>query len=362
MRVAIVHDYLTQRGGAERVVLSMRKAFPDAPLYTSVYDPAGTFPEFADADIRTSPLNSLTAFRRRPPRALAFLAPTFSRLAVDADVTLCSSSGWAHGCRASGAKIVYCHNPARWLYQSEDYLGDTPSPLARLGLLMLRRPLIRWDKAAAASASRYITQSRIVQSRIAATYGRVADLLPAPASLDASASRTPVRGIEPGFFLLVSRLQPYKNVDKVIEAFRLLDHRLVVVGEGPERARLHEAATPNVVLLGRVDDASLRWLYANSAGLVAAAYEDYGLTPLEALRFERPTAALRYGGFLDTVRDGETGLFFDRPIASEIAGAVAAVADRAWDPAVLRAAEEPFREDSFIKRLREIADEVAAGA
>jgi hypothetical protein len=209
VRVAIVHDYLTQRGGAERVVLSMRKAFPEAPIYTSVFDPGGTFPEFADADVRTTPLNSVRAFRKRPPRALALLAPAFSALTVDADVTLCSSSGWAHGCRTTGKKVVYCYNPARWLYQSRDYLGDTPSPWARTGLLLLRRPLVRWDKRAAASAQRYVTQSRIVQSRIAATYGRIADLLPPPASLDESAPQSPVRGIDPGFFLCVSRLQPY---------------------------------------------------------------------------------------------------------------------------------------------------------
>lgn len=127
MTVALVHDYLTQRGGAERVVLSLRRAFPDAPIYTSLYDPAGTFPEFGAADVQPLPLNLLAPLRRRHRLALGLLAPSFSRLRVEADVVVCSSSGWAHGTAATGRKIVYCHAPARWLYQGERYLGERPS-------------------------------------------------------------------------------------------------------------------------------------------------------------------------------------------------------------------------------------------
>ncbi|MEY2468946.1 MAG: hypothetical protein QOF21_1644, partial [Actinomycetota bacterium] len=308
VRVAIVHDYLTQRGGAERVVLSMLKAFPDAPLYTSVYEPSGTFPEFADVDVRTSPLNAIAPLRRDPRRAIGLLAPTFSRMRVDADVTFCSSSGWAHGCATTGVKVVYCHNPARWLYQADDYLGEQPRRAARLALALLRSRLMRWDRAAAATAAVYLTQSRVVQGRIETAYGRKAELLPAPVGLDEGGSRTPVNGVAAGYFLCVSRLQPYKNVGAVVDAFRGLDQDLVVVGDGPERARLEEQLPPNVTLLGAVTDEHLRWLYANCTGVVAASYEDYGLTPLEALRFGRPSAVLRYGGFLDTVCEGETGV------------------------------------------------------
>ena len=192
VQVAIVHDYLTQRGGAERVVLSMLKAFPGAPVYTSLYEPGSTFPEFAEVDVRVSSLNRVRALRQDPRRALAVLARAFDEMHVDADVALCSSSGWAHGCRASGRKLVYCHNPARWLYQTNDYFGTDPHLVARFGLSLLRRRLLRWDKAAAASADRYLTQSRAVQSRIATAYGRMADLLPAPASLDLTGPQRPV--------------------------------------------------------------------------------------------------------------------------------------------------------------------------
>ena len=355
MRVALVHDYLTQRGGAERVVLSMVKAFPDAPLYTSVYEPGGTFPEFADVDVRTSPLNAIAPLRRDPTRALALLAPTFSRMRVEADVAFCSSSGWAHGAHVTGRKIVYCHNPARWLYQTSDYFGDDSRRSARLALAALRRPLLRWDRAAAASADLYLTQSRVVRERIATAYGRDAEILRAPAVLAPDALQTAPGSLAPGYFLCVSRLQPYKNVDAVIDAFRTLDAQLVVVGTGPERDRLATMLPANVALLGAVTDDELRWLYAHCTAVVAASLEDYGLTPIEALRFGKPSAVLRYGGFLDTVRDGETGVFFDRPEPAAIAAAVTTLRATDWEPNAFVDAARPFHEDAFIGRLREIA-------
>src|SRR5262249_31471914 len=120
--VALVHDYLTQRGGAERVVLSLTRAFPCAPVYTSLYDLGRTFPEFDAVDLRPLPLHRVAPLRRHHRSALPVLAPAFSSLRVDADVVVCSSSGWGHGVRARGRKIVYCHTPARWLYQRERYL------------------------------------------------------------------------------------------------------------------------------------------------------------------------------------------------------------------------------------------------
>ena len=135
--VAIVHDYLTQRGGAERVVLSMLKAFPGAPLYVSVYEPDSTFPEFREVDVRTAGIDRVGLIRRNHRLGLPLYAPTFSRMTVPADVAICSSSGWAHGVRTTGRKIVYCHLEARWLYQTGRYLGGL-RPVARAGVEVLR--------------------------------------------------------------------------------------------------------------------------------------------------------------------------------------------------------------------------------
>jgi len=351
--VAIVHDYLTQRGGAERVVLSMLKAFPEATLYTSLFEPSETLPEFGTVPVHTSALNRLAPLRRHHRLALPALAPAFSSLRVDADVTLCSSSGWAHGTRVTGRKVVYCYSPARWLYDGVRYLGGRQATGVVLGAL--RPLLIGWDRRAAATADRYLTLSQAVRRRIGATYGLDAEVLPPPTTIDVDGPRHEVVGMEPGFFLCVSRLLPYKNVGPLIEAFsRLSNYRLAVVGTGPERVRLERHAPSNVAFLGAVSEAELRWLYNSCEGVLAAGYEDYGLTPLEGASFGRPCAVLRSGGFLDTVAEGETGLFFDDPEAASISRAVEELTAREWQETAIRSHAARFGEEQFIRRLREV--------
>ena len=321
--VALAHDYLTQRGGAERVVLALCRAFPDAPVYTSLYDPATTFPEFRDRDVRPLWLDRARLLRERHRLALPLLPLAFGSTRIDADVVVCSSSGWAHGIRTDGRKIVYCHSPAKWLYRRDDYLGDRPSAAARLGLRLLDPYLRAFDRRAARSADTYIANSTYVREQIRAAYGIDAEVLHPPASLDPDGPAEPVPGIEPGFLLTVARLLPYKHVAETVDAFRLLpEQRLVVVGDGPEAAALRSSLPGNVRLLGEVSDARLRWLYARCVGLVAASREDFGLTPVEAAAFGKPVAALRWGGYLDTVVPDVTGVLFERPTHSEIAEGV----------------------------------------
>jgi glycosyltransferase involved in cell wall biosynthesis len=365
--VAIAHDYLTQRGGAERVVLSLMKAFPGAPVHTTLYDPAGTYPEFGDADVRTSPLNRVGVLRRDHRLALPLLAPASSRVHIDADVVVASSSGWAHGFRTTGRTVVYCHNPARWLYQTDEYLGG-PAWRSPLGppVLALRPLLRRWDRRAADRADVYLANSRVVQQRIAATYGRDAELLPPPHGMDASAPREPVPELADwgrGYALVVSRLLPYKNVDAVVESVRGTGRRLVVVGHGPEEARLRATLPDHVRLLGGLSDAQLRSVYAGAGVLVAASHEDFGLAPLEAAAFGVPAVALRGGGFLETVVEGETGLFFDRPDPASIAATLDLSDRHGWHADTMRSRAEQFGEARFIDRIRAVAlgDEDAEG-
>jgi glycosyltransferase involved in cell wall biosynthesis len=361
--VALVHDYLTQRGGAERVVLSMHRAFPDAPLYVSLFDPRSTFREFADVDVRVSSLNRIRALRQRHRFALPVLAPTFSHYDVDARVVLCSSSGWAHGVSTTGRKVVYCHAPARWLYQASFYDAGL-GPLARGGLALWQGSLKRWDRDAALSASRYLTNSTAVRARILHAYGIHAEVLHPPVTIDPAGARKRAAGIEPGFFLVVSRLLTYKNVAAVVAAFAHLSSRqqLVVVGTGPEEAALRRRATGNVRFLPTVDDDELRWLYASARGVIAAAYEDFGLTPLEAAQFGTPAAVLRFGGFLDTMIEGKTGVFFDRPEANDIRDAVERLAGEQLQAETLRAHAASFSEERFVGRLRKVvAEELASG-
>src|SRR5205823_1475664 len=204
-------------------------------------------------------------------------------------------------------------------------------------------------------ADGYLANSTEVARRIRALYGVEAEGVPPPPALTAEGPARAVDGVEPGFVLCVSRLLPYKNVDAIVRAFeRLPGERLVVVGSGPEQRRLAAEAPANVRFLSGVADDELRWLYSASAAHVSASYEDFGLTPLEAASFGRPSAVLRFGGFLDTVVEGETGVFFDEPKPDSIRAALVGLRGRAWDEDAVRRHADRFSEARFIERLRTI--------
>nr|WP_163807424.1 glycosyltransferase [Mycolicibacterium anyangense] len=362
--VAIAHDYLTQRGGAEKVVLAISRAFPEAPIYTLLYEPEGTYPEFADRDIRVSPLNRVGPLRRHHRAALPVLPFAAQAMTVDADLVITSSSGWAHGFRTTGEKLVYCYSPARWLYASDMYLGEGAGVMKRAVLAALGPYLKRWDKRAALSCQRYVAISSVTQTRIRDAYGIDAPVLPAPVAMTGAERATTIDDVtdwlarsgaqrpDGAFYLCVSRLLPYKNVDQVVRAFADLDRRLIVVGRGPEAERIRALAPANVLMLEGLSDSEMVWLYQNCRAVVAASYEDYGLTPIEAGVWGRPSIVLRWGGFVDTVIDGGTGVFFDRPEASEIARAVRLLESSRFDEGEIRGAMERFSEARFIDGLR----------
>lgn len=356
--VAIAHDYLTQRGGAERVVLSMLRAFPDATIYTTLYDPDGTYPEFRDARIVTSPLNRIGFFRRHHRAALPLLALAARTLRIEEDVVIASSSGWAHGFNARGKRLVYCHAPARWIYQTDAYLGSTSRvSVLRWIILALRPALARWDRRHARKATAYLANSRIVRDRILDSYGIASEVLPAPHSLGADSGQEGVAEIADwgmrGYHLIVSRLLPYKNVDSAIRAFAALPtERLVIVGSGPERDALRRVAGVNIRMLEDLTDNQLRWVYAHASMLIAPSLEDFGLTPLEAGAYGVPTLALRAGGYLDTVVEGVTGSFFEEPSPEAIRRAVIASGAHAWDRTAISEHASTFSEERFAEQLQ----------
>ncbi|MFE7630044.1 glycosyltransferase [Kocuria sp. NPDC057446] len=358
--VAIAHDYLTQRGGAERVVLAMHRAFPDATIYTTLYNPESTYPEFQDANIVTSPLNKLGVFRRNHRLALPFLAFASQALRVREDVAVISSSGWAHGFTFDGNKMVYCHSPARWLYFSQQYLGSALWRRPAGWSLWLMRPILRlWDQRAAANSVVYVANSTHVKKRVKEVYGREVDVLHPPYGVDTNGPREPIPGLEDfvgvgGHFLLVSRLLPYKNVNQAIEAFRGLNQRLVIVGAGPLRDELVESAPINVKIVSHLTDAQMRWIYSTCEAVVAPSFEDFGLTPVEAAAYGKPTIALRAGGYLDTVVEGATGLFIDAPSPDSIRESLAAFPKYEWDGPKIQEHAEQFSAQVFIERLQEI--------
>ena len=284
---------------------------------------------------------------------------------VDADVVVTSSSGWAHGFRTNGAKLVHCHTPAHWLYALEHYLKPDGDKLKR-AVLKVGSPALRsWDQRAATTVDRYLAVSTAIKDRIQTAYGIDAGVLPSPISMRPDAPAEPVPevahwltdGGEP-FYLCVSRLMAYKNVDAVIGAFAHSDRRLVVVGHGPEAARLERLKTPNVALLSALTDGQMAWLYQSCRALIAASYEDFGLTPIEAAVSGKPSVVLRWGGFLDTVVEGSTGVFFDRPEPAAIAEALDRFEAGEFDPDRLRAHAERFTEARYAESLYAAVDEI----
>lgn len=350
--VVLAADYLTQRGGAERVVLAMTRAFPASRIVTAAYHPDQTYPEFATRSIETLWPDRVGPLRRDPRLAMPVLASAWSGRQVEAEVVLASSSGWAHGVRTDGRKVVYCHNPARWLYQPEDYFGGAGAAMrAARPLVAAAAPALRrWDRRAARSADVYLANSTSVRDRIWRVYGIEARLLHPPVMLRPDDELDPVPGLEPGFLLTVSRARGYKNTALVVQAARQVPGaRLVVVGHLEP-----EDQGPDVLSLSGISDARLRWLYANASALVAASHEDFGLTPVEANTFGTPVVALRAGGYLDSITEGVNGIFFDHEDAGEAARAIEELDRWQLDRAAVMAHAERFGLDSFVRTLQDI--------
>ncbi len=373
-RVAIAHDYLTQLGGAEKTVLAMSRAFPDAPIYSMLYDPEATFPEFKDLDIRVSELNRIKTLRKHHRAALPILPFVADKMHIDADIVISSSSGWAHGFHTTGRKLIYCHSPARWLYHADSYLGDNGNRLARLGLRATSGYLTKWDRRAALSSDRYLANSAVIRKRIFDAYGIDAEVVFPPVTMAQADSVQPIPGVvdwlgadaaklgtaDGAFYLVVSRLLPYKNVDAIIRAFANTDRRLVVVGRGPQADRLRAMKTPNVTMVSDISDGELGWLYKNCRAIIAASYEDYGLTPLEAGVWGRPAIALRFGGFLDTIDEGISGMYFDEPTDGDVREAVDRFEMTKFDPDKVRDHVKQFSEAAFAEKLQDAVNGLLA--
>ncbi|WP_344737393.1 glycosyltransferase [Microbacterium awajiense] len=350
--IVVAHDYLTQHGGAERVALQLAGQLDATTILTSVFRPDQTFTQAADFDVREIESALLRPFASDPRKALPFLAHAWSHVPpVEADAVVCSSSGWAHGLPvAEGTfKVVYCHNPARWLYQREDYTRGA-SLAVRTALAALSPSLRRWDATAALSADAYLANSSVVADRIRRVYGIEAQVVHPPVSIDADGPQEAVDGLDDGFFLTVARPRGYKGTEVLREAFRRMpDEQLVVVGaadrDGP----------PNVRGLGEVSESQLRWLYAHARALTSVSHEDFGLTPLEANAFGTPSLVLRAGGFLDSTDEGVSGSFIAADTVTAVVDAVRAF-PVSWNRDTVKRHAGRFSADAFGRRMREVID------
>jgi len=345
--VVLAHDYLNQRGGAERVALELAEMHPSAVLYTSLYRPDSTFPAFGRHRVSTSFLDRLPIDRGFRgllplyPAAMRDLGP------IDADVLISSSSGWAHGIRATPTTFhaVYCHNPARWLYGAH-YLG-TGSRRAALAAPALNA-LRRWDRAAAARADLYLANSRNTSARIKRVYGRDSVVVPPPVDIERFSPRP--RGER---LLVVSRLLPYKRVDLVVRAATEAGLQMDVVGEGPMLDPLRAIAGPTIEFHGRVGDSVVTDLMERCRALCLPGEEDFGITPVEAQAAGKPVVAYGAGGALETVTEGVTGTFFATPTVEAFLAAVERCDAIDTDPVAIAVHAEQFSRSAFRRRIAE---------
>jgi glycosyltransferase involved in cell wall biosynthesis len=365
MRVAIVHDYLTQRGGAERVVLAFHELFPDAPIFTSIYDPDGTFPAYRGRDIRTTFLQHLPHTGDSFRRLLVLYPLAFSRLHLKGyDLVLSSSSGWAHGVDAEDAvHVCYCYTPARWLYLQRSYFGvNGPLPTwLRYPLQPALGALMLWDKWAAGRVDHYLAISRASAERVRRFYGRPATVVHGPIEIDRIAFDPEAEPETPPYYMTLARLLPYKRIDRAIEACQRRGTRLIVVGRGPAGARLRRIAGPLVEFREGVSDQELNRLLTGCTGLIQAGDEDFGLAPLEANAAGRPVVAYGVSGALETVIDGETGVLFQEPTVESLCRAMDELESRTWDPQRLRAHATSFGKERFKQRISQAIDDALAG-
>ena len=353
-RVAIVHDYLNQRGGAERVVATLHGAYPEAPIFTSFVDDEKLWPSLRSADIRPTWMQRLPGIRRHFKRYLPLYPFAFRRMDLSGyDAVISSSSGFAHGVQAGpGAfHVCYCYTPPRFLWDYERYVEREPLGLAsRVLLPRVVEALRMMDVRAARRPDRYVAISRVVADRVARVYGRDSDVIAPPVEVD----RFRVKDGSGGFLLVVSRLNPYKRIELAIEACNRLRAPLLVVGEGPHRAELERLAGPTVRFLGYRGDEEVATLYEDCEALIFPGEEDFGIAVVEANAAGRPVIAYRAGGALDTVRPEVTGVFFDEASVESLVEAILAARGRQWDRASIRRHAERYSPERFETQLAEV--------
>ncbi|MCX6992806.1 MAG: glycosyltransferase [Kiritimatiellaeota bacterium] len=363
-RVILAHDWLTGMRGGERVLEVLCRSFPRAPIYTLIHNPAAVSEVINAHPVMTSWLQRVPGIRQHYRYFLPFFPDAIERLQpTAADLLISTSHCVAKDLRPpKGARhLCYCFTPMRyaWLFY-EEYFGKNPFKKKLLNPYLNR--LRAWDRATCDRVDRFVALSRHVQKRILKFYGREADVVyppvntsfwtPAPAtSSDAQPSTLHASRATGAYDLIVSALVPYKKIEVAVRAYTRLGYPLKIVGVGTEYKRLQRMAGARIEFLGRLDDERIRDLYRHCRLLVFPGEEDFGIVPVEAQACGRPVVAYGIGGALETVVDGQTGIFFHAQTEAALLGAVEQAATIRWNPAAIRANAEQFSEANFISGL-----------
>ena len=373
-KIALVHDWLNQLGGAEDVLVNLHQMFPQAPVFTSIYDRARMPKAWQSWDIRSTALDQMPGIHRHHQPYMPLFAWSWAQRKIPAeyDVVLSNKSAFCMGARPlhpQAKHICYCLTPTRFIYDFESYVarGEKMPPGAATILRALNSYLRRWETQAAHRVHTFIAISREVQQRIKTLYGRESVIVYPPVEMhrrDASAQK-PLHRVstnDDGFYLIVSRLLPYKRVDLAIEAFSRLGLPLVIAGDGRDRARLERLAdqsaqkhpNANVKFLGRVSDETLYELLTDCKAFVFPGFEDFGIAPIRAMAYGKPVIAFAKGGALDTVLDNVTGTLFQEQRVEPLIDAVQKNSKVTFAPADIRQHAEQFSVERFRREMLDV--------
>lgn len=361
MKVAIVCDWLTNVGGAEKVLLSIHKIYPDAPIYTSQYDPKG-IDWFKDADVRTGKL------QKYPAKLRKFLGPLrqryFSKLDLsEYDLVISVTGAEAKSVKVpNGKHICYCHVPTQYYWGMYDAYVKNPgfgilNPLVRFFFKLFVRPLRRADLKAAQRPDQFVTISEYAKEQIKKYYGRDAIIIHPPVEIDDFKLKSNVE--KKDYFVITSRQVNWKRVDLAVRACMMAQRYLVVIGEGPENKRLRKlaAGSKHIKFLKLMNKEKLAGYLMEAKGYIFPSLEPFGIAPVEALAAGCPVIAYGVGGARDYVVDGKNGILFDEQNAKSIAEAILRFDKIKFNAEKVSKTADSFAGDRFEKEIRKIVDE-----
>jgi len=364
MKIALVHDWLVNLSGAERVLIELHKIFPDAPIYTLFENKKFTSQYFPDVEIRPSFLQNIPGITKYY-KYFFFLMPTAieSWDLSDFDVVISSSAIFSKGLvlKPKTKHICYCYSPTRQLWDLNS-LNHSSHPK----LYVISQHLLRiWDRQASDRVDKFLAISNHVRDRIKKYYRRDAEVIYPPVSIESRIMNNELRignhnskfiiNNSGGYYLIVSRLFPHKNIDIAIEAFNKLNLPLVIIGEGPEYRNLESKIVNHELIqfLGFIPDKELPYYYQNCRAFIMSQEEDFGITPIEAMSYGKPVLALRKGGAVETVVEGVTGEFFDDPIPEGLADGIRRLNENylKYNPETIKNHVQKFSSERFKEEI-----------
>lgn len=356
MKTAIVHDFLLKLGGAERVVKALADMFPNAPIYTLLYDEEKVGKVFPKERVRTSFLQKYPKFLRNRYRWLIPKMPkAIEELNFEGfDLVISSNTAFSHGIVVplNTKHVCYCHSPMRyaWDWTNEYREEHGISGLKNLIYAPTIRHLREWDKVACDRPNLYIANSRNVQNRIRKYYKTHSEVVYPPVDVDKFATSRE----NAGYFLIVSTLTPYKKIDLAVQLFNRIGRKLVIIGEGPHRKYLQNIAADNIEFLGFKDDATVVEYMKNCRALIFPGEEDFGITPVEAMACGKPVLAYSKGGCLETVVEGQTGEFFHESTVESMEDGLARLMynEMFYKPRNIRLHSQQFSREIFEKNFK----------